>query len=227
MTDSRNKGGRPRKDDATKKARRVQIAMTESEYADARRLAQLLDTTVSSALATYAVPVSLRSKMLDDLAERIRLELSRASLRSAEDFARLRAGAIDIDKLQQPTNFIAVGQKWEQIPELSRYAASTGRSLVVIEFVGSERTHRELKTQTQKLYDDAITAFAKEQARIWSDVFTSSDRDYSVATTPYRESTVFVLFGFKVQQMANRLYSYGEPIDWDVGSFTQQPADVA
>jgi hypothetical protein len=49
-----NKGGRPRKSDDERKRHRVQVAMSDGELRDARRLAELQDTSVSAALAAAA-----------------------------------------------------------------------------------------------------------------------------------------------------------------------------
>ncbi len=63
MEAPKNKGGRPRKEESAKKPHRVQIAMSDAQLADARRLSQLQNTSISAAIGA-AVTESMHTYSL-------------------------------------------------------------------------------------------------------------------------------------------------------------------
>jgi hypothetical protein len=64
----KNKGGRPRKEESAKKPHRVQIAMSDAQLADARRLSQLQNTSISAAIGA-AVTESMHTYSLSTYLE--------------------------------------------------------------------------------------------------------------------------------------------------------------
>jgi len=134
MENTRNKGGRPRKDSTEKKLHRVQVAMSDAELAAARRLAAMLDTSVSAAIASYAVPVALRAKTVDQLAERILHELTAAAKHTAER------------------------------SDTPAWSAAEGQHVLVVHFVGSAGAHKALQTPWKRMYDEALESHARRYA---------------------------------------------------------------
>lgn len=183
MKNERNKGGRPRKDSTDKKVHRVQVAMSDAELSAAKRLAALLETSVSAAIATYAVPVSLREKVVDTLRDRILHELTAAARRTAE-------------RRDAPT-----------------WAADEGQHMLVVHFGGSKGAHKVLQTPAARLYDDALSNYARSYAE--SMVFAASEPTQpELQPIPYSAEKTVLVFSFASESRIGRLYRYYEPIDW-------------
>lgn len=195
MKSETNKGGRPRKDSTEKKVHRVQVAMSDAEFAAAKRLAALLETSVSAAIATYAVPVSLRTKVVDTLRDRILHELTAA--------ARRTAAAV-----------LLSAEEGEQLESTDQQAiVDESQHMLIVHFGGSKAAHKVLQTSTARLYEDALSNYARSYAE--SMVFAASDSTQpELQPIPYSAERTAVLFSFAGESRIGRLYRYYEPLDW-------------
>lgn len=84
--DHKSKGGRPRKSAAERKVHRLSVAMSDAEQAYAARLAELLGTSVSSAIAA-SVGVHLRTVLLEQYVERCVKALTASAIETAREHA--------------------------------------------------------------------------------------------------------------------------------------------
>ena len=134
MKSEPNKGGRPRKDSTDRKVHRVQVAMSDVELAFVKKLAALLEMSVSAAIATYAVPVSLRAKTIDTLRGRVLLALTAAAKQTAYQ------------------------------PDAPALSVDEGQHLLIVHFDGSKGAHRSLQTPTTRLYYEALSNYARRYA---------------------------------------------------------------
>ena len=198
MENTRNKGGRPRKDSTEKKLHRVQVAMSDAEQAAARRLAAMLGTSVSAAIASYAVPVALRAKTVDLLAERILHELTAAAKSTAElvILSQLAAIARDADV--------------ERF-DMDKFAAH--QNLIVVHFVGSGTAHRILQTPWKRLYDEALLHYSRTYAETAVAAVEDLSKD-ELLQVPYSVEKTVVLFSFANESRIGTLYRYHQPIEW-------------
>lgn len=80
----KNPGGRPRKPRAIKKSHRVQVAMSDGEKAAAGQLAELLNTSVSAAIA-HAVVVALDVEQRRILTAAWTEQITAAAVRTAQE----------------------------------------------------------------------------------------------------------------------------------------------
>ena len=134
MKSEPNKGGRPRKDSTDRKVHRVQVAMSDVELAFVKKLAALLEMSVSAAIASYAVPVSLRAKIIDTTSQRVLLALTAAAKQTAYQ------------------------------PDAPALSVDEGQHLLVVHFDGSKGAHRSLQTPTTRLYYEALSNYARRYA---------------------------------------------------------------
>ena len=183
--EQRNKGGRPRKDSSEKKLHRVQIAMSDAQLADARRLAQLQDTSVSAAVAN-AVPIALqqytRRVWLEDMVQGLRDAAKRVARESID-----RGGAV--------TNEVM-----ESMPDVNMFA--------LISFVHTESQCLKMRTDHLRAYEDAIKVFADNIAKSHEGAGLQFDN----ARQPFDWSKHVAVFAFLDGDNATeRLYYYGQP----------------
>jgi len=169
MENTRNKGGRPRKDSTEKKLHRVQVAMSDAEQAAARRLAAMLGTSVSAAIASYAVPVALRAKTVDLLAERILHELTAAAKHTAASSDSIKWGA---DGHVLIINFVGSGNAhrvlrtpWKQLYDaaLQNHARSYAESVVAAGDGVAELDLQRIPYSAEKT--QVLFSFANEGSR--------------------------------------------------------------
>lgn len=186
METTKNKGGRPRKDSSEKKLHRVQIAMSDAQLADARRLAQLQDTSVSAAVAN-AVPIALqqytRRVWLEDMVQGLRDAAKRVARESIE-----RGGLTTED---------AVAAIREQ-----------GSTMLVVRFLQTESIYRKMRTDQTRAYDEALEVFAEQTAK----TYEGAGLQLQDTRIPYDWTKTQVVFAFLDSDWTTeRLFYYGQP----------------
>lgn len=186
METTKNKGGRPRKDTSEKKLHRVQIAMSDAQLADARRLAQLQDTSVSAAVAN-AVPIALqqytRRVWLEDMVQGLRDAAKRVARESIE------RGGLTIED--------AVAAIREQ-----------GSTMLVVRFLQTESIYRKMRTDQTRAYDEALEAFAEQTAK----TYEGAGLQLQDARIPFDWTKTQVVFAFLDSDWTTeRLFYYGQP----------------
>lgn len=197
-TEDKPQRGRPRKADADLKSKRIAVAMTDAEHATAERLADELDTTVSSAIA-QGVGIALDSVLHAKFIQRLVDELTAAALSTT-------------------------GTPWDELPLPEQWPDKTtvigplsARAVLLVSFVGSRRSVVEQSaTDIVRVYDDAIRRFAENIAQSWKAVGRLD------GPVPYTAKSCRVFFGFNVEQGTDKVYAYGTPLEQTDGSFTHQ-----
>lgn len=92
--DQKNRGGRPRKLDTERKVHRLSVAMSSAELDYANRLARILDTSVSKAVANATV-AHLRTVLLERYVGRCVDLLTTAAIETAREHADGRVSLRD------------------------------------------------------------------------------------------------------------------------------------
>lgn len=181
MEAPKNKGGRPRKEASEKKLHRVQIAMSDAQLADARRLAQLQDTSVSAAIAA-AVPEALqrytRSIWLDVMVQGIR----DAAKRVAAD--------------TRGTGGVTAQYIMQNVP------------VHIVPFLQTESIYRKMRTDQIRAYDESIEDYAERIAKTHESAglqFDNARQPYD-----WSKCGVAFAF-LESDWSTERLYYYGEP----------------
>jgi len=204
--------GRPRKRSTEKKTHRVQVAMSDQQKADAERLAELQDTSVSAAVAS-SVTVALRALEFDRYVDAAVEILKAAAKRTASELAD--GGLAKYADTPEPSNvhrLVAgdVDASWSTGTSLlMKYGIGTGRMLLLVDFVGSLSSYRELQTPLSDVYDDALRKFTVRIAENYRDTV-----GMDIARFPYTPEKTVVLFApVVVGGGTNVLFHYLQPLE--------------
>lgn len=212
--------GRPRKRSTDKKPHRVQVAMSDQQKADADRLAELQDVSLSEAVAS-SVSVALRALEFDRYVDAAVELLKAAAVRTASE---IQDGALSkyADKPLQFARVVVVGGTDVEVQRplsyhdlFMRYAMSDGRFPLYVRFAASRKTYRELKTPLLEVYDSALRAYVREVAETHRDAAIGLD----IGRFPYRADKTVVVFAYLVGDgdtaptIPERQYHYLQPLD--------------
>lgn len=186
--------------------------MTDLQKADADRLAELQDVSLSEAVAS-SVSVALRALEFDRYVDAAVELLKAAASRTASELAD--GGLSNYADTPEPSNYrvMAVGDvdaSWSTgMPLLMKYAIGTGRVLLLVDFAGSLTSYRELRTPLPTVYDDALRKFTVRIAETYRDT-TGLD----IGRFPYTADKTVVLFAPQVVGGGtNVLFHYLQPLE--------------